>query len=151
MNYTFENYEDAVLRALSGLAVSGGGYLKELKGYAGEFALKEDELYVYSLRGWPTVLVEVTEANYEFYTEPFYRQTVKLTLFVAAQSWRSQGEARGSISLILADLRERLLRKTLWLEILPLELVREYKIAGSPEMVLYGAEYQFANIRVTAA
>lgn len=148
MNYSFDDYEAALLWALNDLAAPVG-YLKTLKGYAGE--LDEETALDNFLRGFPGVLVEMSEAAYDIATMPFYSQDVTVSLLVGARSFRSQDEARGGDTgafKILADLRRRLLGKTLGLEIQPLVIVRESKLASSPQTVIYLAQYKFTNDRI---
>jgi len=150
MNYGFDDYEAALLRALGSLKAEKGGYLKTLKGYAGE--LDEDAALANFIAGFPGVLVEVSEAAYEPVTMPFYYEEATVNLLVGARSFRSQDEARGGSTgafTILKDLRRLLLGKTLGLEIRPLELVRQVKMTGlSPraaKIAIYLAEYRLKN------
>jgi hypothetical protein len=148
MNYSFEDYENAVLSRLAGLK-EPQGYLKELQGYAGE--LDEETALENFLRGWPGVLVEVSRADYEVTTMPYYSQEVYVSLLVGARSFRSQAEARGGSTgayAILADLRRLLLGDDLGLEIRPLELVGETTLGSTPNAVLYLAQYKFVNDRI---
>lgn len=139
MNYTLSDYESAVLAALSGLT-----YLKTLRGYAGE--LDEQQALEQFRRGFPGILVEIGGAEYEAVTMPFYHQVVTVNVLVGDRSYRSQDEARGvGVMRILDDVRQLLLGKTVGLEIRPLLLVREEKLASSSSLVLYLAQYQIMN------
>jgi hypothetical protein len=149
MNYTFGDYETAVLAALSPLK-EPPGYLKTLQGYAGEFT--EDAAMETFLRGFPGVLVEITEAVYErtpgYSRDRLHSQTATISLYAGARNWRSQAEARGSdtgIYAMLADFRRLLLGNNLGLEIYPLELNREMRLAADRQVVLYAAEYRLIN------
>lgn len=149
MNYSFDDYEAAILAALASLGVGEEGYLKTLKGYAGE--LDEDAALDTFLRGFPGVLVEVSQADYEAVTMPYYQQEVSVNLLVGARSFRSQEEARGGSAgafTILADLRRLLLGQDLGLLIRPLLLIRESKLASSTKTVIYLAEYRLINDRI---
>ncbi len=139
MNYTLADYENAVLTALSSLT-----YLKTLKGYAGE--LDEEGALEQFRRGFPGILVEIGEAEYEAVTMPFYHQEVTVNLLVGDRSYRSQDEARAvGVMQILDDVRGLLLGTTLGLEIRPLLLRREVKLASSTSTVLFLAQYQLLN------
>ena len=63
MNYTFQGYEEALLAKLASLKAPDG-YLKELKGFAGEIVLTDTGLLAVLLNRFPAVLVEITEAAY---------------------------------------------------------------------------------------
>ncbi|RJR38687.1 MAG: DUF1834 family protein [Deltaproteobacteria bacterium] len=150
MNYGFDDYEAAILQALASLNTGTGGYLKTLKGYAGE--LDEDAALDNFIRGFPGVLVEVSEATYDAATMPFYLEEATVNLLVGSRSYRSEKAARGGSTgayTILKDLRRLLLGKTLGLEIRPLQLVRQVKMTGlSPraaKTAIYLAEYRLKN------
>ncbi len=152
MNYTLTDYEDAVLTALDSLSVDSGGYLKVLKGYAGEFdgGVVSEQF----IRGFPGVLVEIPEAVYTTANNVFYRQEATVNLYIGARSYRSQNDARGEdtgISRVLYDIRSLLLGKTLGLQIRPLENVREMKVAGDRHTVLFAAQYKITNDRIAEA
>lgn len=152
-NYTFADYETAILDALEPLK-EPDGYLKVLQGYAGEFS--EDAALATFLRGFPGVLAEITEAVYvrqpgQYYSQ-LHDQMVTATLYVGARNWRSQDTARTGdtgVYTILADIRRLLLGKTLGLEVYPLELRREWRLAADRACVLYAAEYLIRNPRIS--
>lgn len=152
MNYSFADYETAVLAALEPLR-QPAGYLKTLQGYAGEFAA--EEVLDLFLRGFPGILVEITEAVYERqkdHRESLHIQRATITLYLGARQWREQTQARsGEVGIyrMLADVRRLLLGNSLGLEILPLELYREAKVAADRHTVLYLAEYILINPRIT--
>ena len=151
MNYSFTDYEDAVLAALEDLRRETGGYLADLSGYAGQLD-SQTALKVW-LGRFPAVAVAVPEANYPMVlrTNAFWGQEVKVYVFVGAQSWRGQAEARkGAVGAqtILADIRDRLLGKTLGLEIRECHLLREAVLASDLNSVIYAAEYQLINDRI---
>jgi len=144
-NYSFAEYEEAVLEALAG--IDG---LQTLKGYAGE--LDEQGALEQFRRGFPGILVEISEAEYEIRTMPCYQQIVTVNVMVGDRSYRSQDEARAAgVYNLLAAVRGVLLGKTLGLEIRPLVLRREVKLASSPSTVLYLAQYQIINDYVVEA
>lgn len=148
MNYSFEDYEAAVIAALADLKAPSG-YLKILKGYAGEF--DEEKALENFLAGFPGVLVEIGEARYESVTMPYYYQEVTINLYLGARSWRNQEEARTGemgIAKILTDIRDRLLGKALGLEIRPCTIIQEFKIGSDRHTVLYGAQYKIINDRI---
>jgi phage gp37-like protein len=150
MNYGFDDYEAAILKALASLKVENGSYLKTLKGYAGE--LDEDAALDNFLRGFPGVLVEVSEADYSVLDIVQDYQETRVNLLVGARSFRSQDQARGGDAgafTILKDLRRLLNRKDLGLEIRPLQIRKETKLASSPKTVIYLAEYVIINDSVT--
>jgi len=138
VNYSFADYEEAILEALADME------LKTLKGYAGE--LDEQGALEQFRRGFPGILVEISEAEYEIATMPYYWQAVTANLVIGDRSYRSQDEARtGGVYGLLAEVRAALLGKTLGLEIRPLVLLREVKLASSTSTVLYLAQYQIIN------
>ncbi|MFA6690746.1 MAG: phage protein Gp37 [Saccharofermentanales bacterium] len=148
MNYSFEDYETAILAALAGLKVPSG-YLKTLQGYAGD--LDEEAALENFTRGFPGVLVEVGEATYEVVTMPYYSQMVTVNLLVGARSYRDQSEARwGSTGVfrILNDVRTLILGKNFGLEIRPLTIISEEKICSAPQIVIYLAQYKIINDRI---
>ncbi len=148
MNYSFEDYETAILTALAGLKVPGG-YLKTLQGYAGE--LDEETALDNFTRGFPGVLVEIGEARYESVTMPYYYQEAMVNLLVGARSYRDQSEARGGSTgafTILNDMRTLLLGKDLGLEIRPITLISEEKLGSAPKIVIYLAQYKITNDRI---
>lgn len=150
MNYSLEDYEVALLNALSPLSVDNGGYLKTLSAYAGE-ATVETALEQF-LRGFPGLLVLIQGADYDHRNYCEWTQTVKVVLLLGAQSWRSQNEARGDatgMAKLLADVRALLLGSRLGLEIRPVDIVREELIAGDNAHVLWWAEYAIINDNVT--
>lgn len=143
-NYSFEDYENAILAALAPLT-----YLKTLAGYAGE--LDDVQAMERFRRGFPGVLVEVAEAAYEIITMPYYYQEVTINLLVGDRSYRSQDDARGGdtgVYRILRDIQELLLGNTLGLEIRPIVPVRDVKLGSSVHTVLYLAEYRLINDRI---
>lgn len=151
-NYSFIDYEDAVIAALSDLKRENGGYLAELNGYAGQLDNAT------ALKAWmgrfPAVTVAVPNADYPASgrTNIYCSQAVKVFIFVGAHSWRGQAAARGGAvggAQILCDVRNRLLFKTLGLEISDCLLLRESVIASDLNSVLYAAEYQINNDRIT--
>jgi len=156
-NYSFADYENAVLQTLADLKAPTG-YLKTLAGYSGEF--NEDVAFENFLQGFPGVLVEIAAAEYSQTELPFppviVNQTVTVQLYVAALSWRDQAAARKGATgvtgayTILADIRKYLLGKTLGLQIRPVVPQGEFKInheLGS-RVVLYGAKYLIVNDRI---
>jgi hypothetical protein len=155
MNYTFADYEQQFLTALTSLAAPDGP-VKTLKGFAGEMVMTEAGLVLITLNTFPAVLVEITEAVYLPGGHPFHTQTVSATLHVCSRSLRSQEEARGGEAgayPLLHAIRSLLLGRKLAEDLQPLLLTRERKIAGTitPEMehiMVYAATYQFTNPRI---
>lgn len=150
MNYTDEQYENAVLNKLSGLHINNGGYLRTLRAYAGD--LTTDTALEQFVRGFPGALVLIQSSDYAWQDTCYYRQEVKIALLIGAASWRSQDDARGDvtgISRIKSDVRSLLMGSDLGLEIRPLELIREEFVAGDMSHVLWWAEYRLTNDRVT--
>jgi len=149
MNYAFADYEAAILTALSSLETPGG-YLKTLKGYAGE--LDEASAFETFARGFPGILVEIEGARYESVTMPFYHQETTVNLLIGSRSYRDQDEARGGstgVFTILDDVRTLLLGKDLSLAIRPLILNAEDKLPSiNPRVILYIAKYTIINDRV---
>lgn len=154
MNYTFADYENAILSALAPL----GSYLKTLKGYSGQF--DDRSVWEQFLANFPGVLVEIAAAEYTPTNLPFppliCMQTVTAQLYLGSLSWRDQKAARSGgvevvgVYTILNDIRKYLQGKTLGLEIRPLAPQAEFKInhdLGS-RVVLYGARYQIINDRI---
>jgi hypothetical protein len=152
MNYSFTDYEAAVLWALEGLRAPVGP-LAVLEGFAGQIKAAEFGLEV-SLRGMPAVLVEVEGADLDYHALPYYTETVRINLYVAARSWREQEGARGESGVygLLSSLRGLLLANTLSLTIRStgLELIKEDKVAGDQAQVIYVAQYRLHNDRVIA-
>lgn len=151
MNYSFTDYEDAVINALADLRRENGGYLAELNGYAGQLDTET------ALRTWmgrfPAVTVGVPGAVYPdaARSNVYWSQEVKVMVFAGAHSWRGQAAARGGavgVHQILADIRSRLLNKTLGLEIGGCYLLTESVYASDLTTVIYGAEYQIHNHRI---
>jgi len=153
LNYTFTDYENAVIAALAPLT-----YLKTCQGYSGQF--DDRSVWEQFLARFPGVLVEIAAAEYVQTELPFppviVTQTVTVQLYVAALSWRDQAAARkGATGItgaytILADIRKYLLGKTLGLQIRPVVPQGEFKInheLGS-RVVLYGARYLIVNDRI---
>ena len=155
MNYSFKDYEDAILARLASLG-QPEGLLRELKGFAGEIVLSETGLLLVLLNRFPAVLVEISEATYTPGPHPFHTQEVTATLHVCSRSLRSQEEARGGDAgayTILSELRRLLLGKALADDLLPLLLTNESKVgAGLTEaneyIVIYAAKYKFINSRI---
>ncbi len=149
MNYTFADYEAAILAALASLEAPNG-YLKTLKGYAGE--LDEVSAFETFTRGFPGILVEIEGARYEPVTMPFHYQEINVNLLIGSRSYRDQDEARGGttgVFTILNDVRTLLLGKDLNLEIRPLILNTEDKLPPlNPRVVLYLAKYTIINDRI---
>jgi hypothetical protein len=152
MNYKFADYEGAILAFLEDLRIENpGGYLKMLKGYVGYSTEFLEEMMADIFGGrYPGVLVEITGAAYGELKGLIQRQIVTITLYVGTQDFRDQEIARNlGISTILHDLRTRLMGKTVGLPgVLPLEIVREYKVGSTPQNVLYAAEYSLVNPRI---
>lgn len=165
MNYSFEDYEVAILNTLVELK-KPAGYLTTLKGYGQE--LDDKAALNNFVRGFPGVLVEVMSAKYDeaAMTYPYYQQKVLINILIGTRSYRSQDAARlgttGAFQ-ILDDVRSLLLGSTLDLEIRPLRLIREGKIGSKPiqigvpiqdpiltEMIIYLAEYELINDRIQA-
>ena len=155
MNYTFDDYESAVLAKLTSLS-SPGGYLKELKGFAGEIVLTETGLLAVLLNRFPAVLVEISDAAYSPGPHPFHTQEVTALLHVCSRSLRSQAEARGGEAgayTILHDVRTLLLGQKLAEDLQPLILAGENKTAAglteaNEYIVIYVAKYKFTNLRI---
>ncbi len=151
MNYAFSQYEDAILAALSDLKKENGGYLKALEGYAGQLDT-EQALKVWAGR-LPAVAVAIVGATYPNSSRStiFWRQDVRVLIFAGAQSWRGQAAARSGAAgmpQILADIRSRLLNKTLGLEILGCFPAGESILASDLTTVIFTAEYQIINDRI---
>lgn len=156
MNYSFTDYEDAVIAALAELHRENGGYLAELNGYAGQLDTPT------ALKTWagrfPAISVAVPEAMYPdaSRSNEYWGQYVKVFVFIGAQSWRGQAAARGGAvggsivggSQILADVCRLLLNKDLGLEIRGCFPVRESVLASDLTTVIYVAEYQIINDRI---
>jgi hypothetical protein len=149
MNYSFVEYEAAVLAALESLKVAQGGSLAALEANTGQVQPTDEGLLIFSGQ-FPAVLVEVDEADYHQDSIAFLKQTVTVNLYVVAQNWRGQGDARGAAFTILADLRRLLLNNTLGLEIRKsgLELAKEKKLYGDLKMVIFLVQYKFYNDRI---
>ena len=148
MNYGFDDYENAILNELSSLKKENGGYLRVLKGYAGE--LGTEEAFRKFLGLMPQVLVEIESAKYTL-VGCSYAQNVLINLYVSSSSYRSQDDARkGTIGVykILKDVRNILINNNLGFEIRPLILSSERKLASSNRVVIYLAEYQIINDRI---
>jgi hypothetical protein len=156
VNYSFEDYERAILDALIGAA--GLGYLKVIEGYSGQF----DDRAVWDLfyGRFPGVLAKITDAEYEETKKPFpphiLKQTATVALYIGAISWRDQADARGGAKgayTVLKDLRTVLLGNNLGLEIRPLLPLDEAEIVhgfGS-RVVLYVTRYTLINDRILSA
>jgi phage gp37-like protein len=151
MNYSFTDYEDAVINALADLRRENGGYLAELNGYAGQLDTPT------ALKTWagrfPAITVAVPNASYPEGSRSYdyWGQYVKVLVFIGAQSWRGQAAARGGEiggAKILADVRSRLLNKELGLGIRGCFPVREQVLASDQTTVIYVAEYQIINDRI---
>ncbi len=151
MNYSFTDYEDAVIAALAALKRENSGYLKALEGYAGQLDSAA------AMKTWmgrlPAVAVAVPDADYpeSGRTNAFWQQNARVYVLVGAQSWRGQKEARGGVvgsHVILQDIRARLLGKTLGLEIRECRIVRESVMASDQTTVIHVAEYQIINDRI---
>lgn len=156
MNYTFDDYEAAILGKLASLSAPAG-YLKELKGFAGEIVLTDTGILAVLLNRFPAVLVEITEAAYSPGPHPFHSQEVTALLHICSRSLRSQEEARGGEAgayAILHDVRTLLLGQSLALPNLqPLTLAGESKTAAglteaNEYIVIYAARYKFTNLRI---
>jgi len=149
MNYTNEDYENAVMDQLTSLHVDQGGYLLTLAPYAGQ--MSEEVALEQFVRGFPGILVIIADSTYAFKDNLFWTQDVAVKCFIGARSWRSQDEARGNdtgISRILMDVRSALMGHRIGLLIRPVEIVREEFIMGDPSTVLWGAEYLIINDNV---
>jgi hypothetical protein len=149
MNYTNEDYENAIMAELQSLHVDEGGYLRTLEAYAGQ--MNEETALEQFVRGFPGVLIIISDSTYREENNLFWSQDVGVKCFIGARSWRSQDEARGDdtgISRILMDIRSRLMGHRIGLEIRPVEIVREEFIMGDPSTVLWGAEYLIINDNV---
>jgi len=152
-DYSFGDYETGLLTVLQPLLAPAGPLLV-LEGYAGHIRATEFGVEV-SLRGLPAVLVEIEAAEYEVIAHPYLSAQVRVTLYVAARSWRDQAEARtgeAGVYSLLADLREILTGNTLGLEIRACGLlpVEEKILAGDQAQVIYTARYKFWHDRVPA-
>lgn len=155
MNYTFDDYESALLAKLLSLKAPGG-YLKELKGFAGEIVLTDTGILAVLLSRFPAVLVEIVEAAYRPGGHPYFSQTVTARLHILSRSLRSQDEARGGEAgayAILHDVRSLLLGRRLAHDLQPLVLAKENKTAAglteaNEYIVVYTADYTFDNLRI---
>ena len=149
MNYSFTDYENAILNALSPLKKENGGYLRVLKGYAGELDAEEAFNEFYGLS--PGVIVEIIGADYNA-QGCIYKQDTAAYIYVLSKSLRSQDDARKGgtgVYKILCDIREKLLDRTLGLNIMPLKIIAEKKITSTNQLVLYYAHYEITNNRIT--
>jgi hypothetical protein len=155
VNYTFDDYEAAILSKLAPLSAPAG-YLKELKGFAGEIVLTESGLLAVLLNRFPAVLVEIADAAYSPGPHPFHSQEVTALLHVCSRSLRSQAEARGGDEgayTILHNVRTLLLGKQLAADLQPLILAGESKTAAglteaNEYIVIFVAKYRFSNLRI---
>jgi hypothetical protein len=155
MNYTFDDYEKAILVKLLSLKAPGG-YLAELKGFAGEVVLTDTGILAVLLGRFPAVLVEIVDATYQPGGHPFFAQTVTARLHVLTRSLRSQDEARGGETgayTVLHDVRSLLLGRKLAEDLQPLKLTKENKTAAglteaNEYIVVYTADYSFDNLRI---
>lgn len=155
MNYTFDDYESALLSKLASLQAPEG-YLKELKGFAGEIVLTDTGLLAVLLNRFPAVLVEIADAAYSPGPHPYHSQEVTALLHICSRSLRSQAEARGGDAgayKILHDVRGLLLGQRLKTDLQPLTLVGESKTAAglteaNEYIVIYQAKYKFTNLRI---
>ena len=147
MNYSFQDYENAVLEALTPLKQENDGYLKVLKAYAGELG-SEDALKRFFVINFPAVLVKVSRAEYEPADLECVRQTVTVDLLICARSYRSQDEARKGetgVYKILRDIRGSLSGNKLGLSIRPVMPRREWELGSTPQLVFYAAQYIIIN------
>ncbi|MBW1992369.1 MAG: DUF1834 family protein [Deltaproteobacteria bacterium] len=152
MNYTFTDYEEAVLAALAELK-SPEGYLLTLEGFAGQLGLDPETQHLEFFGRYPAVLVEVEGAEYEPESWPYWRETVTLNFLVVAKSYRSQDTARvgeAGAYAILADLRRLLVGNTLDLEVMEtgMEPVSVSRLQADQNMVIYEAKYRLVNPRM---
>ena len=155
MNYSFQDYEELLLAKLASLKAPEG-YLKELKGFAGEIVLTDMGLLAVLLNRFPALLVEIAEATYIPGPHPFHTQEVTAVLHVCTRSLRSQDEARGGEAgayAILHDVRTLLLGKALAVDLQPLLIAAETKAAAglseaNEYIVVYQAKYKFINSRI---
>lgn len=158
MNYTFDDYEKAILAKLLSLKAPEG-YLAELKGFAGEIVLTDTGILAVLLNRFPAVLVEISEATYSPGPHPFHSQEVTALLHICSRSLRSQDEARGGEAgayTILNDVRTLLLGQPLAANLQPLTLAGEKKTAAglteaNEYIVIYVAQYKFNNLRIQQA
>lgn len=156
-NYSFADYENAILTALDGLRETEGGYLKTLRGYSGE--LDDRSLWEAVAARFPAVLVEVAGATYNQLNLPFppliCQQLPVVNIIVAAHFWRDQADARTAANVgaysILDAVRGLLMGKTFSLDIRHCLLLDENKLAHDlgAHVVLYLARYQLINDRIT--
>jgi hypothetical protein len=152
MGYSFADYENAVLTALAGLKAPAG-YLQTLAGQAGQFQVNADGFVITTLQGFPAIIVEVVEANYQPNSITFYTQQVTINLYVVARSWRSQDDARSGdtgVYQILEDIRAALLGNTLGLNIraVGLEPFKEERLLADQSMVIYLSSYRLINDKI---
>jgi hypothetical protein len=155
MNYTFDDYEAALLAELLPLKAPGG-YLAELKGFAGEIVLTDTGILAVLLNRFPAVLVEIVDAAYKPGGHPYFAQTVTVRLHILSRSLRSQDEARGGEAgayTILHEVRTLLLGRKLAENLQPLILTKESKTAAglteaNEYIVVYTADYNFDNLRI---
>ena len=151
--YSLKDYEDKVLDALEPLLKEKGGYLRALKGYAGELA-SEEALTKFFVNQFPAVLVKVSSAEYEYADQECTRETVTVDLLIVSQSYQDQSEARGGskgVYTILKDIMEKLKEKTLGLSIRPLKPVRAWELYSTPQVVFWAAQYQLINDCIESA
>ena len=83
MNYSFEDYENAIINALSPLLKKNGGYLRVLKGYAGE--LDTEESLRQFLGNSPAVAVEIDSATYKQENSAYLLQETRVYIYVCVQ------------------------------------------------------------------
>ena len=148
MNYSFEDYENAIINALSPLLKKNGGYLRVLKGYAGE--LDTEESLRQFLGNSPAVAVEIDSATYKQENSAYLLQETRVYIYVCARYIGTQDRARKQgVYRILKDIRDLLLWNRLGLDIRPVQIKREMKLGSSKDVVIYAAEYVIINDRIT--
>lgn len=151
-NYSFTDYEDAILAALAELKKENGGYLLALEGYGGQLD-SEAALKVWAGR-FPAVAVAVPQAEYPDTdrSNVYGGENVSIYMWAGAHSWRGQGEARKGVvgvHKIIMDIRRLIFNKTLGLAIRPCLPKRVTIFASTQTMVIYQLEYQIINDRIT--
>jgi len=145
MDYSFKDYENAVLDALAPLSQENGGYLKTLEAYSGEFG-GEESLERFFIANFPAVLVRIVGAEYEPADIECDRQTVTVELLVCARSYRSQdNESEPGAYEILHDIRNLLVDSKLGLSIRPVMIRSEQELDGTSQLVFYVAQYIIVN------
>lgn len=145
MNYTFGDYEQALLRSLAPMLAANGGVLQELAGYSGQF--EEDEAFQFWLAQFPAAAVAITAAAYpeEGRTTQFWRQDITALIYLGANGWRDEN----GVYQLMDQARRLLLGKDAGLEIRPIDIVGEEIIYEEFEAVVAIQEYRLINDRIS--